>query len=78
MNRFARGYVCVKQCQTMPQPCPGWALSFFEAEVIAAGAVDFAFAPFQFLDGSAEHGEVGDIFGLQVIAKFVLDGCSGP
>jgi hypothetical protein len=43
---------------------------FSEAEVIATGAFDFAFAPFQFLDGSAEHGEVGNVFGLQVIAEF--------
>ena len=40
---------------------------FFETEVIAAGAVGFAFAPFQFLDGSAEHGEVGNVFGLQIV-----------
>ena len=52
----------------MPQQCPYLALLFFEAEVIAAGAVDFAFAPFQLLDGSAENGEVGDVFGLQMIA----------
>jgi hypothetical protein len=54
----------------MPQQCPYLALLFFEAEVIATGAFDFAFAPFQFLDGSAEHGEVGNVFGLQVIAEF--------
>ena len=46
----------------MPQQCPHWTLLFFEAEVIAAGAFDFAFAPFQLLDGSAEHGEVGNVF----------------
>ena len=48
----------------MPQQCPNLALLLFEAEVIAAGAVGFAFAPLQFLDGFAEYGEVGDVFGL--------------
>ena len=58
--------------KTVPQPCPNRAptvprrvLLSFEAEVIAAGGVGFAFAPFHLLDGFAEHGEVGDVFGLR-------------
>ena len=62
----------------MPQQCPHWTLLFSEAEVIAAGAVEFDFAPFQFLDGPAEHGEVGNVFGFQVIGELVLNGCSSP
>jgi hypothetical protein len=44
---------------------------------MAAGGVGFAFAPFQLLDGFAEHGEVRDIFGLQVITECVLDAYGG-
>ena len=62
----------------MPQQCPNLALLFSEAEVIAACTVGFAFGPFQLLDGFAEHGEIGDVFGLQVIAEFFLNGCSAP
>ena len=72
-----RGYVCVKQCPNYAPTVPRRALLSFEAEVMAAGGVGFAFAPFQLLDGFAEHGEVGDIFGLQVITECVLDAYGG-
>ena len=50
----------------------------FQSEVIALNAVVLDFGPLQFLDGKTKAGEVGYVFGLQVLAEFLLDGGSGP
>jgi len=50
----------------------------FQSEVIALNAVVLDFRPLQLLDGKAKAGEVGYVFGLQVLAEFLLDGSGGP
>lgn len=51
---------------------------FLESEVIALDAVGLGFGPFQFLDGKTKADKVWDVFGLQVLTKFLLNGSSGP